>query len=98
MVKANAATAQLADMRALVVASIVVNGDQASVTEPDLTIIKIEYTRLRTILELTDLYTRDTDFKKVIINSIKEINSKANSIKLEAHVQVKIIQEHLYYM
>lgn len=55
----------------------------------DLTIIKIEYTRLRTILELTDLYTRDTDFKKVIINSIKEINSKANSIKLEATFEKK---------
>lgn len=55
----------------------------------DLTIIKIEYTKLRSILELTELYTRDTDFKKVIINSIKEINTKANSIKLEATFEKK---------
>lgn len=55
----------------------------------DLTIIKIEYTKLRAILELTELYTRDTDFKKVIINSIKEINTKANSIKLEATFEKK---------
>ncbi len=34
MVKAKMPAAQLADMRALVLASIVVNGDQASVTEP----------------------------------------------------------------
>lgn len=55
----------------------------------DLNIVKIEYTKLRKILELVDLYNRDTDFKKVIINSIAEINTKAASIKIEAKFEKK---------
>ena len=58
-------------------------------------LVGFDFNKLRQLLELENKYKRNGDFKKVIMNSVKEINEKAKSVSLSVVFQKRTSRDYI---